>query len=108
MLLYTRNKIINSDLSKICDVIYIGDLEHLNATYAIMEASSKHPCIYCDAEAQDLQSETAKTIGSLLMEYHALVSKGGDKNERALQRCKEHSIWSRLRKSVVDFSSMNI
>ena len=34
------------------NVIFTGDFKLLNEVYGLMEASSKHPCIYCTAPAQ--------------------------------------------------------
>ena len=61
------------------NVILIGDLKLLNEVYGLMEASSKHPCLYCDAESQTLQAGAPRTIGSIRKDYAAWKSSGSQK-----------------------------
>ena len=56
-------------LSEYKNVIFTGDLKLLNEVYGLMEASSKHPCLYCTAESQQLKSGLPRTIGSLKNDF---------------------------------------
>ena len=64
-------ELINIDqlLSEYKNVIFTGDLKLLNEVYGLMEASSKHPCLYCTAESQELKSGLPRTIGNLRKDF---------------------------------------
>ena len=49
--------------------IFTGDLKILNEVYGIIEASSKHPCIFCDAPSQELSSGSNRDLASLRNDY---------------------------------------
>ena len=59
---------LNQLLLSYNNVIVTGDFCLLNEVYGLMEASSKHPCIYCTAPAQEIASGTLRTLGTL--RYH--------------------------------------
>ena len=46
-----------------------------------MEASSKHPCLYCIAESQTITADTPRTIGNIRKDYEAWSEKGGTKSK---------------------------
>ena len=50
-----------------------------------MEASSKHPCLYCTAESQQLKSGLPRTIGSLKNDFENWKNVDGIKKKK----CKE-------------------
>ena len=87
-------KEINSNLNKIFqliqmedlfrsleNVILMGDLKLLNEVYGLMEASSRHPCLYCDSVAQSLQAGVPRTIGSIKKDHAAWIASGALKSK---------------------------
>ena len=60
---------IDEVFSKYPNAIFSGDLEFLNEVYGIMEASSRHSCIYCTANSQTMNSSHPRTLGSLKIDY---------------------------------------
>ena len=74
-------ELINLDqlLSEYKNVIFTGDLKLLNEVYGLMEASSKHPCLYCTAESQELKPGLPRTIMSLRDDFENWEKAGGNK-----------------------------
>ena len=68
-------------LTEYSNVIFTGDLKLLNEVYGIMEASCKHPCLYCTAESQELQPGLPRTIKSLRDDFEQWDKAGCIKNE---------------------------
>ena len=66
------------------NVILTGDLKMLNEIYGLMEGSSKHPCLYCTAEAQQLTPGEPRTIASLKNDQETLKFKTGGN----INKCK--------------------
>ena len=60
------------------NVILTGDLKLLNEVYGLMEGSSKYPCLYWIAEAQQLAAEQPRTLASLKDDYERWKSNNGD------------------------------
>ena len=67
------------EIFKKYDNVIFTDLKFLNEMHGLMESSSKHPCLYCDAEAQDLSTGSSRTISSLSNDYSKWVSTGSKK-----------------------------
>ena len=60
---------IEAVFSEHSKVIFTGDLKFLNEIYGLMEASSRHPCIYCTATAQSMTASQQRTLGSLRKDH---------------------------------------
>ena len=60
---------IDAVFSEHSKVIFTGDLKFLNEVYGLMEASSRHNCIYCTAPAQSLEASQPRTLGTLRKDY---------------------------------------
>ena len=72
---------LNQLLLSYKNVIVTGDFNLLNEVYGLMEASSKHPCIYCTAPAQEIASGTLRTIGTLNYNHNKWKNESGNKNQ---------------------------
>ena len=72
---------LNQLLLSYNNVIVTGDFCLLNEVYGLMEASSKHPCIYCTAPAQEIASGTLRTLGTLRYHNNAWKNESGNKNQ---------------------------
>ena len=69
------------------NITLTGDLKLLSEVYGLMEGSSKHPFLYCTAEAQQLAKGQPRTLGSLRNDYQRWKSNsGGDKKS-----CKDYN-----------------
>ena len=77
---------INDVFATFENVILTGDLKLLNEVYGLMEGSSKHPCLYCTAEAQQLAAEQPRTLASLRDDYERWKSNSGD-----IKCCKDYN-----------------
>ena len=53
---------LNQLLLSYNNVVLTGDFKLLNEMYGLMEASSKHPCIYCTAPTYETISGTPRTL----------------------------------------------
>ena len=78
---------IHDVFTKFQNVILTGDLKLLNEIYGLMESSSKHPCLYCTAESQQIVMGEPRTIGSLKKDYQKWSSSSGANKKR----CKEYN-----------------
>ena len=72
---------INELFVKYENIIFTGDLKVLNEVYGIMEASSKHPCVFCNAASQDLSAGSYRSLGGLRNDYENWQSSGGAKKD---------------------------
>ena len=63
------------------NVIFTGDFKLLNEVYGLMEASSKHPCIYCTAPAQEIVSGTPRSIATLKYHNNKWKTESGNTNQ---------------------------
>ena len=70
-----------------------GDLKLLNEVYGLMKGSSKHLCLYCTAEAQQLAKGLPRTLGSLKNDYQRWKSNSGrdKKAARTITMLKTHN-----------------
>ena len=66
------------------NVIFTGDLKLLNEFYGLMEASSKHLCLYCTALSQELKSGLPRTLRSLRKDFENWENVG-----RIKTKCKD-------------------
>ena len=60
---------------------YLQVISNFNEVYGLMEASSKHPCIYCTAPAQESVSRTLRTRGTLQYNHNKWKNESGNKNQ---------------------------
>ena len=63
------------------NVVLTGGFKLLNEVYGLMEASSKHPCIYCTAPAQEIISGTPRTVGTLEYLHNKWKNESGNTNQ---------------------------
>ena len=63
------------------NVVFTGDFKLLNEVYGIMQASSKHPCIYCLAPEQQLESGILRTFGDLRGKHEEWRRNGSKKKD---------------------------
>ena len=77
---------IDDVFGKFENVILTGDLKFLNEVYGLMEGSSKHPCLYCTAESQQLTAGQPRTLASMRTDYEMWKHNSGD-----IKCCKNYN-----------------